>query len=60
MELLGPVTLAYETYGVLNKDKINAILVLHALSGDAHAAGVHAGQDKQESSNPTIREERKR
>ena len=38
-ETLGPITLAYETFGKLNKDKSNAILVLHALSGDAHAAG---------------------
>ncbi|MEM2968702.1 MAG: homoserine O-acetyltransferase [Candidatus Bathyarchaeia archaeon] len=37
---LGPITLAYETYGELNKQKSNAILVLHALSGDAHAAGI--------------------
>ncbi len=37
---LGPITLAYETYGELNKDKTNAILILHALSGDAHAAGL--------------------
>ena len=36
---LGPITIAYETYGRLNKDKSNAILVAHALSGDAHAAG---------------------
>jgi homoserine O-acetyltransferase len=43
-EILGPVTLAYETYGVLNKEKSNAILVLHALSGDAHAAGFHRGE----------------
>lgn len=40
-EKLGPITLAYETYGKLNKDKSNAVLVLHALSGDAHAAGWH-------------------
>lgn len=36
---LGPVTLAYETYGKLSPKKDNAILVVHALSGDAHAAG---------------------
>ena len=42
---LGPITLAYETYGELNADKSNAILVLHALSGDAHVAGRHAASD---------------
>jgi homoserine O-acetyltransferase/O-succinyltransferase len=42
---LGPITLAYETYGELNADKSNAILVLHALSGDAHVAGHHAAAD---------------
>ncbi len=41
---LAPVTLAYETYGSLNADKSNAVLVLHALSGDAHAAGFHEGE----------------
>jgi homoserine O-acetyltransferase len=40
---LGPITIAYETYGELNADKSNAILVVHALSGDAHAAGFHEG-----------------
>ncbi|HQL01715.1 MAG TPA: hypothetical protein PK090_13130, partial [Smithellaceae bacterium] len=44
-DALGPITLAYETYGRLNPDKSNAILVLHALSGDAHAAGVRGEQD---------------
>lgn len=39
---LGPVTLAYETYGQLNAAKSNAILVMHAFSGNAHAAGIHA------------------
>ena len=41
-EILGPVTLAYETYGELNRDRSNAILACHALSGDAHAAGISA------------------
>jgi len=43
---IGPVTLAYETYGKLNAQKSNAILICHALSGDAHAAGFHQGEQK--------------
>jgi homoserine O-acetyltransferase len=43
---LGPITVAYETYGMLNDQRSNAILILHALSGDAHAAGFHKGDEK--------------
>src|SRR3954447_21254542 len=37
---LHPVRIAYETYGELTPQRDNVILVCHALSGDAHAAGV--------------------
>jgi homoserine O-acetyltransferase/O-succinyltransferase len=36
---LHPIRIAYETYGTLSPDRDNVILVCHALSGDAHAAG---------------------
>ena len=43
---LGPITLEYETYGELNEEKSNAIIVFHALSGDAHVAGYHRQSDE--------------
>jgi len=45
-EKLESVTLAYETYGRLNPGKTNAILLVHALTGDAHAAGFHPDDRK--------------
>jgi len=42
---LGPVTLLYETYGTLTPKKDNVILILHALSGDSHAAGYYTEKD---------------
>ena len=38
--------LAYETYGRLNQDHSNAILICHALSSDHHVAGYHSMQDR--------------
>ena len=46
-KVLSNVELAYETYGDLNSAKSNAILVCHALTGDAHAAGKYTN-DKEE------------
>ena len=44
--MLGPLTLAYETYGTLNANRSNAVWVAHAWTGDAHAAGRHTPEDR--------------
>jgi len=43
---LGPYELVYETYGELNADRSNAVLICHALSGHHHAAGYHSDEDR--------------
>ena len=43
---LSRVRIEYEMYGKMNADKSNVILICHALTGDAHAAGFHAGDKK--------------
>ncbi len=44
--ILEPYQVAYETYGELNEDKSNVIIITHALSGSQHAAGLHKGDRK--------------
>ncbi len=41
-------SLSYETYGTLNADKSNAVLVCHALNASHHVSGVYAGQENSE------------
>jgi len=43
---IAPVTIAYETFGVLNEERSNAILVCHALSASAHVAGKYDPGDE--------------
>src|SRR5438309_749643 len=46
VSLLCDYTLVYETYGTLNADRSNAVLVCHALNASHHVAGTYAGQEK--------------
>jgi homoserine O-acetyltransferase/O-succinyltransferase len=45
---LGPYQLVYETYGQLNAQRSNAVLICHALNASHHVAGTYPGQDKSE------------
>ena len=47
-EVLSNYTLAYETYGTLNTEKTNAVLICHALNASHHVAGVYEGQSNSE------------
>jgi len=44
--ILEPYDIAYETYGELNEDKSNVVVVCHALTGSHHAAGTYEGDNK--------------
>jgi len=44
--VLSQYDLRYETYGSLNKDRSNAVLICHALSGNHHVAGYYEGEEK--------------
>ena len=44
--ILPELTVAYESYGSLNAARDNVVFICHALTGDAHAAGLHSPDDK--------------
>src|SRR6059058_5001126 len=44
-QTIAPFSIRYETFGELNADKSNAILVCHALSASAHAAGKYSNAE---------------
>lgn len=45
-QVLGPVRIAYETYGRLNDSRDNVVWICHALTGDSHVAGYYHADDE--------------
>lgn len=51
---LSNLQIAYQSYGELNRDRTNVILICHALTGNAHAAGTLSSIEKDENSTPDL------
>lgn len=45
-QYLGPITVAYQTYGELSPNRDNVIYICHALTGDSHVAGRRRPEDR--------------